>query len=214
VSRSLGASRSANDVPDGAHQVEPYPLGEGAALGAYLDDVSDASAEDRSRALFGDHIAFIWRLLRRLGVSAADVEDAAQHVFIIAAKRLHEISPGAERPFLYGTAVRVASNVRRDAARRERALGNFRFEVPPANATPDDELQRREALELLDEALSSLTDELRRVFVLCDIEELPAREVALLENIPAGTVASRLRRAREVFETRVHQLRSLPVRAP
>ena len=168
----------------------------------------------RSRDLVHCHIDFIWRLVRRLGVSEADVDDATQQVFVIAVKRLHDVTPGAERSFLYGTALRVASTFRRSAARRKRKLGDLRLEDQASSARPDDELEKREALALLDEALAGLTDELRRIFVLCDIEEMPAREVALLENIPAGTVASRLRRAREAFEARLNELRATLPRTP
>jgi RNA polymerase sigma-70 factor, ECF subfamily len=165
--------------------------------------------ENRSRDLVRDNLDFIWRLLRRLGVPGAEADDATQQVFIVAMGRLHDVTPEAERSFLYGTALRVASTFRRSAARHKKKLGGLRLENHASSAMPDEELEKREALALLDEALAGMADELRHVFVLCDIEELSAREVALLENIPAGTVASRLRRAREAFETRLDELRAL-----
>ncbi|MBL8935299.1 MAG: sigma-70 family RNA polymerase sigma factor, partial [Archangium sp.] len=45
-----------------------------------------------------------------------------------------------------------------------------------------------------------LTDELREVFVLQEIEGLSKREAAIALGVPEGTVASRLRRARETFD--------------
>lgn len=52
--------------------------------------------------------------------------------------------------------------------------------------------------------------ELRVVFVLNEVEELTGPEIAELLDIPVGTVASRLRRARALFEEKVrrHQLGS------
>jgi RNA polymerase sigma-70 factor (ECF subfamily) len=149
---------------------------------------------------------FVWRLLRRLGVAASDVDDAAQQVFMVASHRRDTITDGAERSFLYGTALRVASTRRRTESRRSRSLAELLHEGQPQMPMPDEELERRESLALLDDALSALGDELRRVFVLSDIEGLSAPEIASLERIPQGTVASRLRRARAAFAARVREL--------
>jgi RNA polymerase sigma-70 factor, ECF subfamily len=53
---------------------------------------------------------------------------------------------------------------------------------------------------LLDAVLATLPPELRQVFVLFELEELTMREIAAALRLPAGTVASRLRRAREMFK--------------
>jgi hypothetical protein len=55
----------------------------------------------------------------------------------------------------------------------------------------------------LDSALGELAPELRTVFVLFELEERTMAEIAELLQIPSGTVASRLRRAREQFRDRV-----------
>ena len=60
---------------------------------------------------------FLWRSLRRLGLQAADVDDAAQQVLSVFARRLRDVEVGAERAFLFQTAVRVASDARRAHAR-------------------------------------------------------------------------------------------------
>lgn len=52
---------------------------------------------------------------------------------------------------------------------------------------------------MLDEVLGELPHDLRTVFVMCEVEEVTMSEVAVALGIPAGTVASRLRRAREAF---------------
>ena len=69
------------------------------------------------RSLFEMHYASMWRLLRRLGVRADQVDDATQEVFWVAGRRLSDIQPGCEHSFLYGVAVRVAaSELRRQKA--------------------------------------------------------------------------------------------------
>lgn len=56
---------------------------------------------------------------------------------------------------------------------------------------------------MLDAVLATLTDERREVFVLYELEGLTGAEIAEHLGVPAGTVASRLRRARADFEAAV-----------
>src|SRR5688572_31507735 len=60
---------------------------------------------------------FVWRVLRRLGLSTADADDAAQRVMLIATSRLADIEAGRERAFLFRTATFVASRAHRSRRR-------------------------------------------------------------------------------------------------
>jgi len=153
--------------------------------------------EVRLRTTVEAHFDFIWRLLRRLGLRPADADDAAQQVFMIATQKLHAIAPGSERSFLYGAAVRVAANTRRAAQRRKEESEEALERHISNSLHPDQRRTLDEAWTLLDELLDRLPDELRRVLVLAEIEQLEVAEIAALEAIPVGTAASRLRRARE-----------------
>ena len=53
-----------------------------------------------------------------------------------------------------------------------------------------------------------MPDELRTVFVLFEIEEMPTPEIARTLDLPVGTCASRLRKARETFEAMVKRMRA------
>jgi RNA polymerase sigma-70 factor (ECF subfamily) len=166
-------------------------------------DGARARTEDadgaRLCAAIDEHFDFIWRLLRRLGLRPADADDAAQQVFMIATQKLHAIAEGSERSFLYGTAVRVAANARRAAARkREDTAEAIELHASPS-MQPDARRTLDEAWALLDQLLDRMPDELRRVLVLAEIEQLEVAHIAVLEGIPEGTAASRLRRARELF---------------
>lgn len=167
-----------------------------------------AAADARLRAMLAEHYDFVWRLLRRLGLPSDHAEDAAQKVFFVASGRLDEIKTGSERSFLFGTALRVASEARRDASSRREDL---RAE-PPETADPaplaDELIDRSRARALLDDILDGMEEDLRVVFVLFELEGLKTGEVADLLGIPVGTVASRLRRSRETFQTMVTRLRA------
>ena len=159
---------------------------------------------DRLRQLFTANYPLVWRLLRRLGVRADGIEDAAQQVFLIVAERLPDIREGSERSFIYGTALRIATGYRR---RRERErLGcsldeGIRSPLP----TPSELTDQRRARLVLDWVLSKMQEDLRTVFVLFEIEGFTTAEISGLVGVPQGTTASRLRRARESFRRLVRR---------
>jgi RNA polymerase sigma-70 factor (ECF subfamily) len=166
-------------------------------------------AEDaRLRVLFDAYFDFVWRSLRRLGLSDDRADDAAQQVFVVASRRLEAIAPGSEQSFLFHTATRVASDVRRSASyRREIAHPDPAGDVE-GGPRPDDLLAERRARTMLDGVLDALDPDLRTVFVLFELEEMTIGEIAALLEIPVGTVASRLRRARERFQAKLSRLRA------
>jgi RNA polymerase sigma-70 factor (ECF subfamily) len=161
------------------------------------------------RSLFERHYASMWRLLRRLGVSADQVDDATQELFWVAARRLSDIQPGREHSFLYGVALRIAaSQVRRQKAAMPLAeVGQVPLMVDD-RPSPEDQLAERQARRLLDDVLHRMPGDLRTVFVLFELEGLEVRQIAELQEIPVGTASSRLRRAREEFSAITKRLRA------
>jgi RNA polymerase sigma-70 factor, ECF subfamily len=179
--------------------VEPVP-------GSSCNQVasSGASLHPRLRVLAQQDLGFVWRLLRRMGLSREDADDATQEIFLVGLHRLAGIAPGSERAFLIGTAVRVVGTQRRSFARRSRALARL---VPPSDPglSPEQLMERRRDLAVLDELLEGMPLELRSVFVLFELEEVAESEIARALDLPRGTVASRLRRARKLFREGVRR---------
>jgi RNA polymerase sigma-70 factor (ECF subfamily) len=154
----------------------------------------------RVRALVDEHFRFVWRLLRRLGLAEADADDVAQQVFVVASNKLDVMVSGSERGFLYRTAVHLASRFRRSRGRRREDSSEALERVSSAEPDLDELVDRRRARELLDSVLEHLPEDQRTVFVLFEIEQLTSIEIASVLDLPIGTVASRLRRAREQFQ--------------
>jgi RNA polymerase sigma-70 factor, ECF subfamily len=185
--------------------VAPSPEETGLPDGAVADtDTETTEAAPVSQPvpferLVGEHLDFVWRSLRRFGVPAADVDDATQQVFLIANQKLDKIRPGSERAFLVGVATRVASHARRSLHRREAAELSLSSNPRAENPDPEELTERLEARELLDRVLDTMPLDLRSVFVLFELEELSVDQISRALVLPRGTVATRLRRAREVF---------------
>ncbi|MBI4819371.1 MAG: sigma-70 family RNA polymerase sigma factor [Deltaproteobacteria bacterium] len=161
----------------------------------------------RLRALFEAHYDFVWRSLRRLGLDADQADDGAQEVFMVVSRRIGDVGPGAEKSFLYGTAMRVASEARRARSRRPEDMVEVAIDraVDPA-LDPEALAGRSQARAQLDAVLDSLDTDLRAVFTLFELEGMTMAEISECLALPPGTVASRLRRAREAFQASVSRL--------
>jgi RNA polymerase sigma-70 factor (ECF subfamily) len=168
-----------------------------------------AIAGERLATVVEQHADFVWRSLRRLGVTQSQADDATQEVFIVAAQKLERIELGRERAFLYGVAMNVAAHARRARARSREVAGEEETLAAPDKAPdPEMRLADAQARAQLDRVLDALSEELRAVFVLFELEELTMIDIARLLDMPAGTVASRLRRAREEFHAAATRLRA------
>jgi RNA polymerase sigma-70 factor (ECF subfamily) len=144
----------------------------------------------------------VWRSLRRLGVPTASVDDGVQQVFLVASRRLDEIEEGGERRYLLGVALRVASEARRTIRQRREVPLDVMMTASGVKP-PDEMLNHKQLLGFLATCLNEMPDKLREVFVLFELEELSAPEVAALLRVPVGTVASRVRLARSFIRKKL-----------
>jgi len=156
------------------------------------------------------HFDFVWRSLRRLGLSAEDADDGAQEVFVVASRKLSSIAPQSEKRFLFATALRVASTRRRGLRRRREELVEEELLSERERSEPGPErlAELARARRDLNEILAAMKLEQRAVFVLYELEELTVPEIASLLDLPVGTVSSRLRVAREEFDLSLRRLRA------
>jgi RNA polymerase sigma-70 factor (ECF subfamily) len=148
------------------------------------------------------HVKFVWRTLRRLGVREAELADATQEVFLVVYRRIDEFEARAKATtWLFRIALNVARNQRRKAYAR--------YEVPDDESvggqideTADvaSEIRLRQGRAILQSLLDAMPIEQRAAFVLFELEGMTANEVAEALDVPVGTVASRVRRARESFQ--------------
>jgi RNA polymerase sigma-70 factor (ECF subfamily) len=164
---------------------------------------------ERLTVMVRDHFRTVWRTARRMGLPPLRADEAAQEVFVMAARKLAQIELGAERSYLVSVAVRIAANWRRARSGRVELADEQSMCEGADPAPPADELIDRKRLRLvLDQALEKLPPELRSVFVLFELEGFSGPEIAETLALPAGTVASRLRKAREMFHAELMRERA------
>ena len=144
----------------------------------------------------------VWRVCFHMMGNTADAEDAAQDAMLRAWRGLPGYNGRAEfSSWLY----RVAVTACLDALRRRKArpaasldaLGEAGFDPPDAAPLPEEAVLHHERQEDLRRALSRLPEDQRVPLVLYAVEGRPYEEIGELLGLPAGTVKSRISRARE-----------------
>jgi RNA polymerase sigma-70 factor (ECF subfamily) len=159
-------------------------------------------APERFGVVFDRHAAAIHGYIaRRLGRDAAD--DLVAETFLVAFRQRGGYDPGqpSARPWLYGIATRLVSRRRRDEVRFFRAIARTGIDPaadPVAEPVADEGIRRADARTLhrqLAGALAGLAAADRDALLLV-ADGLSYTEAAQALGVPAGTLSSRVARAR------------------
>jgi RNA polymerase sigma-70 factor (ECF subfamily) len=155
-------------------------------------------------SLFRELAPYVLRVLPRMGVAAADLDDVAQDVFLA----VHRGLPGFEgrssaKTWVYGICIRACSNYRQRAHRRREQLVATVPETGDAHS-PERSVAASHALATLDAVLCGLPEPQRAVFVLFEIEQLAVTEIAEALGCSKFTVYARLYAARRAVAAGMH----------
>ncbi len=172
---------------------------------------TSAPSSTQFQAIYAEHLDLVWRSLRGLGVREASVEDAAQDVFLVVHRRFESFEARSSfRTWLFGIVLRVARNHRRtDQRKGGLAPLDGVPEVADEGPGPHEEAVTAEALRDLSLALDDLDEAKREVFVLAELEQMCAPEIAETLGLNVNTVYSRLRAARSAFEAAVERKKGI-----
>jgi RNA polymerase sigma-70 factor (ECF subfamily) len=155
-------------------------------------------------SIYRDYFNFVWSCTKRLGTRDEATDDVVQEIFIVIHARLHSLErPEALRSWIYGIVRRTVSAHRRSRRTREGTLSSLPVEgerQKPWPPTPLELAEQSEQVKWLSTLLEELDEETREVFVLAELEEMTAPEIAEAIEVPVNTVYSRLRAARAAFE--------------
>jgi RNA polymerase sigma-70 factor (ECF subfamily) len=166
--------------------------------------VSRITSDEACLAAFQRELNYVFRTLRRLGISSSEVEDLAQEVFLALRRSWTEYDPDRPiRPYLFGIAFRIASAHQR---KRNREVAFGIVEPDDTGPWPDEALQRKQARAMVLAALERIPLPRRAVLVMHDLDDVPVGTVASVLAIPLFTAYSRLRKARRELEAAVRRM--------
>jgi RNA polymerase sigma-70 factor (ECF subfamily) len=151
-------------------------------------------------ALIDRHQAKVLRVLGFLGVPAQDREDVAQDVFVRVFRHLAGYRPRqAFGAWLYRVTVNAAHDYRTRRGRKSAGESDWHDELesaPDSRPDPMESASQAELRRALEEAMQTLSERERSVFVLRELEGLESSEVARSLGISTITVRRHLFRAR------------------
>lgn len=173
------------------------------------------------RTLAGDNRAFgelvlryqdrLFGTLAHLLGSVHDAHDVAQDAFLSAFRKLDTFRKESSfYSWLFRIAYHAAvSNRRKEKRHRHASVEGRREElgVEPTDDGPAHEphssLESREDCDLVRRALDELSPEFRDPLILKELEGMKYEEIALVLDIPVGTVRSRIHRARQELKEKL-----------
>ena len=166
---------------------------------------ADTSRFDR---MYAENADRMYRFAQRLCGEAEDARDLVQETFLNAYRGLPDFRGEAQlSTWLYRIASRVCLAMRRrrkGEPERELSLeefiptsdGELRLQIPADGLSPEQALENKQLRRALRQAIQKLPAKYRIVLVLCDMEELSAKEVGAVVGLNERAVKSRLHRAR------------------
>ena len=151
--------------------------------------------------LYEEHFPFVWRCLRGLGVAPAQLDDAAQDVFLAVHRQLATFRGDAQvRTWIYSITRHIAANHRRRHRRKGALLEPLQPDITDPRPDPLERAASAETASFVERFLSTLDTNKREVFLLALMEEMTMPEVAAALSIPVNTAYTHLRRAKVKFQ--------------
>ena len=148
------------------------------------------------------HASSLFRIALWLTRDQTEAEDLLQETLTEALGSFHRFAQGSNcRAWLVSIMYHRQSKKRRAASRlhlvsdaEERIAETVAFEPPaPQNLTDEEVLS----------ALEQLPPSFQEVVILCDVEDMTYKEIALATEVPVGTVMSRISRGRKMLRARL-----------
>ena len=171
---------------------------------SFVERVARGDPEAIRDAYRRHHVAVRAFAGRLLGDNAA-AEDLVHDVFVALSRAARGFRGDCSfEGFLVGIAANLARRHLRASKRRRAAFARLSLEPPVAPQPPDQVAAEQELVTQLMRALDELPDKFRIAFVLVQIEERDASEVAALLGVPASTVRARVATARARLRSRRH----------
>jgi RNA polymerase sigma-70 factor (ECF subfamily) len=158
--------------------------------------------EGRFREIYERWFGDVVRWLYALGVPGSDTEDLAQEIFLVVQRKLHRFDGGNLAGWLYRIAQLTVRDHRRRAWFKNLTIRRRELDVAGADLTtpgPAARYEQNENRRIVQALVSRMSEKLRTALVLFEIEGYSGEEIARIQDIPLGTVWTRLHLARKEF---------------
>ncbi len=168
----------------------------------------DDSLEREFQARLAECATLAFRVALGVLRDRAEAEDVAQEALLRAYRKFHWLRDRQKfRGWLVRIAWRMAMDHRRAGRRRlgyeQGAAADGAREMTHAAQNAEEIAASREFQRRLNAEMDALPEKLRIVMVMAGIEGYDTREMAMLLELPEGTVKSRLRLARKRLAERL-----------
>jgi RNA polymerase sigma-70 factor, ECF subfamily len=158
-------------------------------------------------AVYTAELDYVLSALCRLGIPDSALDDVAHEVFIQVHRKLPTYEPSrALRPWLFGVALRQASNWRQRAMNRNELPAAQELPDAADERTPEQDVEAAQARKLVLRALERLDEGKRAIFILHELDGQPVPAAAEALELPVNTAWSRLRAARVEFSRHLTEL--------
>jgi RNA polymerase sigma factor (sigma-70 family) len=148
------------------------------------------------------HLDAAFRLALALSRSRSDAEDVVQEALLRAFRGIERLRGTDAKAWLL-TIVRNCFFTARERLQKQAplSLNEARIEdmALPQEFEPENASVLQDRRLALGAVLNELSEEHREILVLREVEDMSYREIAVIDNLPIGTVMSRLARARLAF---------------
>lgn len=156
--------------------------------------------------LFDRYDRDVRRVVARLGVSPADVDDVVQATFLDVLQAAARYDGRANaKPWLIGLAVMQVRRHRRSLSQMAARLAAWAREPAQRATTPEESATTSELADRARSALEALSPKKREVIVLVTIEGLSCDDASVLLGVPVATVWTRLHHARRELQAAVFE---------
>jgi RNA polymerase sigma-70 factor (ECF subfamily) len=189
-------------LSSGSRDQRPHLTIVGARAAGSSRQEAQKQEEPRFREIYERWFDEVAKWLYALGVPSSDTEDLAQEIFLVVRRKLHRFDGGNLAGWIYRITQLTVSDHRRRAwfknlTRRRQQVDLARVELTtPGPAARYEEAEDRRYLQAL---VAGMSEKLRTAFVLFEIEGYSGEEIARIQDVPLGTVWTRLHLARKEF---------------
>jgi RNA polymerase sigma-70 factor (ECF subfamily) len=165
-------------------------------------DTLGGDREVRFRDVYECWFDDVVKWLYALGAPDADTEDLAQEIFLVVRRQLPRFQGGNLAGWLHEISRRTVRDHRRRAWFRYLVLRRQEIDftlLPNTGAGPARSYEDAESRRLFQDLVSRMSEKLRTAFVLFEVEGYSGEEIARAQDVPLGTVWTRLHHARKEF---------------